>query len=547
MSLRRTLALYAALIGLFAVVLCRVYGISQNAAYAEKAAGQTVTTLSLGAARGNFYDCRGEQLTGTGMRYLALCVPGGESYARLFDDVDAAGQSVLYQKRNAAAPFLIEVDRDLTDEGIYTVRAARRYAEKAPCAHLIGYLDADGHGVSGLEAALDETLAGSGESSTVQCVTNAQGALMENTRPILHTAETGGRDVQLTIDARMQRACEGIAEKMLGRGCILVLDVPTAQVRTCVSAPGYDPADVQRSIAAQDTGLLNRAFRAYAVGSVFKPVLAAAALEQGAGALTIECTGSITVEDHTYRCAGRTAHGVTDLAAALEKSCNCYFVTLGKNLGPETLYRYASALGFGAPDYLAGGLKSAAGSLPDAAALADAGALANVSFGQGALLATPVQVAGMMNTIAAGGVYRAPAFLLRSFSAADPAEAGTAFSAAQPARVIREDTARALREMLTGVVYEGIGSEAKPAWGRAAGKTGTAQTGRRNAQGQEYKNLWFAGFYPADAPAYTVVVMQDDQIRAANSSAAVFARVCDALALLDGTGTQAAERTGENS
>ena len=93
--------------------------------------------------------------------------------------------------------------------------------------------------------------------------------------------------------------------------------------------------------------------------------------------------------------------------------------------------------------------------------------------------------------------------------------------------------------MLAGVGSDGLGREAQPTWGTAAGKTGTAQTGRYDPEGEEYKNLWFAGFYPAEDPQYTIVVMQDDQTETVNSSAAIFSRVCDALALLDGTETAA--------
>ena len=79
--------------------------------------------------------------------------------------------------------------------------------------------------------------------------------------------------------------------------------------------------------------------------------------------------------------------------------------------------------------------------------------------------------------------------------------------------------AERLRDMLATVVSDGIGGEAQPTFGTAAGKTGTAQTGRYNKQGEERLNFWFAGFYPAEEPRVTVVVMQDDQAEAPVSSA----------------------------
>ena len=89
-------------------------------------------------------------------------------------------------------------------------------------------------------------------------------------------------------------------------------------------------------------------------------------------------------------------------------------------------------------------------------------------------------------------------------------------------------TAEKLQELLAGVVAEGTGRQAAPSEGTAAGKTGTAQTGQFR-DGEELKNYWFAGFYPAEKPRWTIVVMQDAQTEPEVSSAAVFARLCDAL------------------
>ena len=91
------------------------------------------------------------------------------------------------------------------------------------------------------------------------------------------------------------------------------------------------------------------------------------------------------------------------------------------------------------------------------------------------------------------------------------------------------ENAALLREMLCQVVEEGTAQDAAGLEGGAGGKTGTAQTGQFDADGTERKNLWFAGFYPAEKPRWTIVVMQDAQTEPEVSSAAVFARLCDAL------------------
>lgn len=532
MSKRRVAALYALLLFSFMVVVCRIYLLAQNSDYAARAQGQSSTTLTLETRRGNFYDCDGKPLTGLEQVWYALCLPGERNYARLFDSTAPAQQAVLYQKRNSAAPFLLEVYRDLNGEGIFTVPTARRYCQVPLCQHLIGYLDGDGEGVAGLEAAFDEVLRGEGLQDTIQCTTNAQGRLVEDTQPVAEQAQGGTSGVMLTISRPIQRGVEAVAADTMTSGCILVLDTATAKVRASVSMPGYDPENVQKSIEAGDTSLLNRAFCAYAVGSVFKPVLAAAALEQGESSLLYDCAGYIQLDGQVYRCAGSVPHGQTGLAQALEKSCNGYFITLGRALGAQTVREYAQRFGFGQAVYLAGGLKASAGVLPTAAGLASSGEFANFCFGQGQLLATPVQLAGMMNVIAVGGAYRTPSFL-EGIVDEDTGDIIEDLSGAAWYEAIREDTADTLRAMLCGVVAEGTGREAAPLHGTAGGKTGTAQTGRFDESGAEYKNLWFAGFYPGDAPRYTVVVMQDDQTDAAWSSAAIFAQVCEVLYLLD--------------
>lgn len=528
----RVVALYAVFLLAFFVVVCRLYYLATDTSYARRAQSQTVTTLTLGASRGNFYDHEGRRLTGTETVYYALCVPGEESYARLFDFTDFDTQSRLYEKRNSAVPFLIPVERDLTNQGIYTYESDQRYTEQAVCVHLLGYLDDSGSGVTGLEAAFEEVLSGSGEQSYVQCVTNGQGQLMDETEPAFYAAQQRANGIQLTISRSIQRACEGIAAGMMDTGCILVMDTVSAGVRACVSYPFYDPADVSKSIRANDTSLINRAFSAYNVGSVFKPVLAAAALEEGLDWFSIECKGYVDVNGHIYRCAGGIPHGQVDLQSALEQSCNCYFIELGDLLGARRLTEYAEMFGFGQPIYLAGGVKSSAGNLPDAQTLANLGQRANFSFGQGQLLATPLQLAAMMNTIAADGEYKTPLFVERILDESTM-QTVEALDETTSHTVMNARNARILQTMLQAVVEHGIGGSAQPQHGTAAGKTGTAQTGRYNEAGEEYKDLWFAGFYPAEEPKYTIVVMQDDRTAAAHSSAAIFAKVCDALYWLE--------------
>ena len=530
MSGKRVLAVYAALLLGFAVVLCRLYLLAQHPAYAARAAAQSTVTLQLPARRGNFYDAQGRLLTGLEERWQVVCFPGQGNYDRLYACTDAAGQALLYRSRSRAAPFLLEVSCDPARLGLTGYPTARRYAAVPLCQHLLGYLDGTGHGAAGLEKALDAVLSGTGENSSLVCAVTAQGTLRTGETARLLQADSGALGVQLTISRPVQRAVEAVAASTMTSGCILVLDTATAAVRASVSVPGYDPEYLADSLQAENSPFLNRALQSYAVGSVFKPVLAAAALEAGLQPV-FECTGAVVVDGQIFRCAGGVPHGQVDLAAALEKSCNGYFIRLGQQLGAETLLQMSRQLGFGQEVPVAGALHADAGKLPSAGELAQSGQLANFSFGQGGLLASPVQIAAMMNTIASGGVYRTPFFVCGSVDETDGTPLET-LAHPQSRRVMSAENAALLRKMLQQVVEEGTAQDAAWLEEGAGGKTGTAQTGQFTPDGTERKNLWFTGFYPAQQPRYTIVVLQDGQVSTEHSSAAIFARLCAMLDLL---------------
>lgn len=529
MSGRRVLALYGALLLGFAAVVCRLYWLCSNTGYAARASAQSEAVLRLPAARGNFYDCDGLPLTGLSEQWLALCFPGEGSYARLYPYADADGQAVLYRERNASRPFLLEVAQDVRGLGVRCYAVPRRYAAAPLAEHLIGYLDGEGRGAAGLEAALDDIISTGGQD-ILRCAVTAQGRLRRGSEPVLEKASSAARGVRLTLSRSIQRAAEGVAAESMAAGCILILEAGSGKVRACVSRPGFDPAHVGESLTALDSPLLNRALSAYAVGSVFKPVVAAAALEAGEGDFVRDCPGYDSRNGQVYRCAGSVPHGLVGLGGALEKSCNGYFIRLGQALGADAVRAMAEKLGFGQAIPLTDALHTAAGVLPEREALASSGAYANFCFGQGELLASPLQVAAMMNTIACGGICRTP-LLLETTLDETTGTPLTALSHVRSRRVLTKRTAAALQALLAGVVAGGTGHEAALPGQTAAGKTGTAQTGQFSG-GTELKNYWFAGFVPAEQPRYTIVVLQDTQAEPAFSSAAIFARVAAGLEIL---------------
>lgn len=546
MSMRRLSGLCGILIILAGIILCRVLWVGTDSLYAANAGAQSAQITELPRERGNFFDRDGQPLTGCIPEWYALCIPGDISYAALFPYVSYTEQTELYEKRNTTQPFLIEVSQDLRGAGIPTYESAQRYLPAPIAVHLLGYLDGEGHGVSGLEYAYDDTLSQSGDAAVVSCLTSAQGMLLSGDAPTVEVQTRGnGQGVALTLDVDIQRMCEGIAELTMTRGCIVVMDTQTGEILASVSVPQYDPENVAKSIRANDTSLINRVGNTFSAGSVFKVVLAAAAYENGLDWFTHECTGSVEIAGQIYRCAQGRAHGTVNLRGALQQSCNCYFVELGQRLGGQAILSEAEKFGFGSPCAIAPGLKSSAGVLPDAQMLENLGQLALFSFGQGSLTVTPLQVTSMMNTVADGGIFHSPRFVYGIVD--DTMTLTEPLQIPENKTVLDPDTASILCDMLQSVVSEGIGAEAAPQEETAGGKTGTAQTGQFTEDGEELLNYWFSGFYPADSPRYTITVLQDALLEPDISSAAIFSKVADSLHVLMDTQTVNTPETAAKS
>ena len=519
------------MLALFAVCVGALALLCTNRTYIQAARGQSESLLLLDEGRGNIFDCRFTALTNAQDQVYALLPPGSQSYRTWFKEVQPGQRTDFYSAVQCAQPFLIPVSQQAQQSNTvpdHTFRNPQRYFSAPIAPHLIGYLNGDGQGVAGIEYAYDSLLQGGSTREDVYCVTDASGNLIETDTPrILYTQGTGS-GIMLTLDATLQRICEGIASQM-DRGCILVMECATGRVRASVSVPSFDPYNVAASIRLDDTSLINRAVSAYNVGSVFKPILAAAALEAGVDPRAqYECTGAIDVNGHVYHCFNNEAHGMLDLETALEQSCNCYFVQLGLQLGAERIHEAAALAGMGRATAIGGNLRTASGNLPDARQLEDLGQLASISFGQGALTATPLQVAAALNIFANGGRYVEPSFVEGVVNEYTRQVTQSLYAPIQR-QAISPETAETVRNMLIAVVEDGIGQAAQPAGGGAGGKTGTAQTGRTEESGREIVNAWFAGFWPASRPQYTIAVMLDEGTRSSTDAARIFSDVASAL------------------
>lgn len=539
MQKKRFSWLVKGLLFLLALLQLRLFALAVSG-LGSAAAAHGVVTLNLDSGRGTIFDRSMRPLTGVNEKVFALALPGQKSYARLYQLLAPVSAAALYESA-PAGPTLVELEpqamgaAQLEQIPVYTVPA--RYYITPVAVHVLGYLDGDGVGAAGIEKSYESVLAGAGEQRTLQCAVTGYGSLVQNTTPEEITQSGSGLGVQLTLDLSVQRICEGAAEQ-LASGAVVVMEVETGRLLGVASVPTFNPNNVARSIEQQDGALLCRAFAAYNVGSVFKPVVAAAALEAGCDPNAVyECTGEIEVAGHTYHCSRNTAHGPVNMQTALEESCNCYFVQLAGQIGGEAICQMASRCGFGRTSELWAGYSPVSGTLPSAQDLLLPGETATLGFGQGKLTATPVQLAAFYNTLAANGIYRS-ATLVSGVVQAETGELVSGQPVQEELRVMNQSTAQNLRQMLVAVVAQGLGQSGASEYEEAAGKTGTAQTGRMNEERQEELDAWFAGFWPAQQPRYTIVVLEDSTRKSGEDMGSVFSQVCDELARLEMWGTQ---------
>lgn len=526
---RRVLVLVFCFLLLFGLCEARLAQLALDTDAAAAVRRQSSWSQQLTQGRGIIYDHALQPLTDTAQQAAAVVTAGSSGYTALFGAALPQDRALLYDGVGGSSPFVVRLKKEAAGTDAFTFSYPLRYSALPLAQHIIGYCGADGQGVAGMERAFDSWLQGGGDVLRVECTTDALTRAAGEAQLVRQQGSDNG--LQLTLDKTVQRICEDVAAELLPRGTIVVLECRTGRIKASVSMPQYDPYNVQKSIEANDTALINRAFSSYNVGSVYKPLLAALALEKGFDAKELyECTGSVEVDGHTYRCARRSGHGSIDLAGALQQSCNCYFIRLGQRLGAQTILEYSSLCGLGQATALGGGYSAGRGNLPELSVLENSGELASLCFGQGRLTATPLQLAAAFNVFANDGVYIAPS-LIEGLVDSQTGRVTQSLYRPVQLRLLESDTAADMLELLESVVTDGLGAAAAVPEISVGGKTGTAQTGRTlaDAPQQELYDSWFVGFYPAQQPKYTVAVMADSTVQTGEDVAPVFAAVCRQL------------------
>lgn len=518
--------LFFIIIFLFGATSVRLYDLSTGVLKAsEMSSAKTVDVATL---RGSVYDCGMRLLTNGEHDVYAAAKPSNEALAALKGKVLPDVFESVMQRMSKGNPVALKVDSDiLQSDNIISVKIPRRYASAHTACHIIGSINSDGHGISGIEKAYDAVLSDNNSVVSFRFSANALGRVMlgEGISVSGNTVPKNG--VVLSIDRDIQQITEAVLDSS-GADCAaaVVMEIENGAIRACVSRPLFNQNNVAASLDDHRSPLINRAFLPFSVGSVFKPVVAAAALESGIDrSFSYNCKGSVEFNGVTFHCHKKDGHGIVDMEGAVAYSCNTYFIALAHEIGADNIIRTASDFGFGKKTSLADGMESAGGNLPSAEELDSKAAVANISFGQGKLTATPLQICSMMATIARGGDFIEP-YLIEG--EVDKDGKVTRIYRYGKRRIISSPTAELLQGFLEKVVAYGSGSRAKCEAVTVAGKTATAQTGK-SVNGEEIYNAWFAGYFPADNPKYAVAILKEDGGEGALSCAPVFKMIAEKL------------------
>ena len=453
------------------------------------------------------------------------------------------------------------------------VGLSRAYPWGADLAHVVGYVgpvsdydlsrleDQDPLlqipkfqiGKTGVEVKLEHTLRGSAGTKRIEV--NALGRVM---RELDRQEGISGKDVQLTIDARLQSYMQA---RMEGESAgAVVIDVETGDLRAIASAPSFDPNLFVRGISNGDwTALNENIYRplaakavqgAYPPGSTFKMVTALAALEAGVidPEETVYCPGFTEISGTRFHCWKSGGHGNINFHESLKQSCDCYYYEVAQRVGIDRIAEMARRFGLGMRHDLP--LSAvAAGLAPDRAWKTEVhgedwriGDTVNASIGQGYVLASPLQLA-LMTARMASGRNLVPR-LIKSIDGVEQPIAG-----GEPLG-INENLMRRMRQSMADVTNHQRGTAYRSrivAEGmEMAGKTGTSQVRRitpeERARGvtsndqlpwERRDHALFVGFAPIENPRFAVSVVVEHG-GGGSTAAAPIARDIMLEALYDG-------------
>jgi cell division protein FtsI (penicillin-binding protein 3) len=379
-------------------------------------------------------------------------------------------------------------------KGIHESREYRRkYPEGEAAAHVVGFTDVDDRGQEGVELSFQDQLQGRDGSRVV--VKDRLGRVVESIGD--KVAPTDGRNVELTIDAKVQYFAyqhikQAVLENKAKGGSVVVIDAQSGEVLALANYPSYDPAQ-RRNVGPEQ--LRNRALTdIFEPGSTMKPFIAGISMDTGrVRADTVLPTASFAVSGYPIRDVHPKAEmSVTEI---VQKSSNVGAARMAMQLPAQEMWQLYSGLGFGArpevpfPGVAAGKLRPAKAWKP-----VDQSRLA---YGYG-LSASLLQMARSYTVFTRDGEI-IPLTLVRRDGNPDGV------------RIFSAETARSLRHMLQlAAGPEGTAPLAQTMGYSVGGKSGTAHKQEGDGYARDKYRAWFVGLAPVEAPRVIVAVMVDE-------------------------------------
>ncbi len=505
---------------------------------------QSKGTIDVPANRGRVLDCKGRVLAGNVVTQSFFAYPANRQEALALADAVArvTPESRRYwrERLSGRVETFTWIERKLDDSaatalnniklpGIYSQKESKRvYPAGGLGKDLLGVVDVDNHGISGLEYALNEKLDGKPGQTKVE--RDAVGKVYRVASKDLIEPKDGN-DVRLTVDLDWQAIVEselkhGVDTFSAVSGMVAFLKPHDGSVLAVAS---YNPHS--QAAASEKNEAISDLFEP---GSVFKLVTATGALEEGV----------VTPRDRFYcgngkfKFSGRTIHDdkrwdTLSFHQIFEYSSNIGVGRVACKLGAKNLYKYARYFGFG----LRCGIDlpgEMAGQLREPEVWSDF-YTASLAMGHGVSV-TALQLAAAFNVIPSDGVLYQP-YIINKVT--DPS--GRVVSQGQPHAVrtiASEKTCEIMRRFMESVVKSGTAEYSKSELISFAGKTGTAQIPNLK-DGGYYQHRYtssFAGYFPADNPiAVGVVVLSDPQPLhyAGMTAARVFKRIAERVAALE--------------
>ena len=528
---KRITALFCFIIALCTVLIGRLLMIDTHQGYVSAAENHSEYKLTLARTRGKIYDRNGLALAGGSFCCKALIIPSAETSAELMSRLDPDKYKSIESNLKGVLPFITDVpDGSCECSGVTVYRVPKRYSDNAMAVHIVGRCGQDG-GESGIEKAYDQWLSEAEGELSVTCRISASGRSLDGAdRRMTDTTFHSNRGVMLTIDSHIQNIVETSAARHLECGAVVVTDVETGEILAMASFPAYNRNAIASVLDDERSPLVNRAVAAYNAGSVFKPVVAAAALENGFDPDELyDCQGQVNVGSVSMGCINHTPHGQVNMYQAISHSCNTYFIHLSQQIGGDALLKMAQSLGFGNSTSLGTHYSASGGTLPDSQMLNRPAELANLSFGQGRLTVTPIQIAGMMTAIARGGEYIEP-YVVKGLTDEQLHIISQPFTP-ETHRAMSQPSAEIIGQCMRLAVMEGTAKAGGSDKISSAAKTGTAETGIIK-NGRKVNQAWYAGYFPYENPKYTCVVLAEDGSSGGSSAGPVFKEIAEQLNLL---------------